>query len=181
MHSRDEYIIMRPCRGAKCNKRTPIERIKNRKVGDRAVAEWLIGKQRHTIDDKNRVFIPSKFLKKLGSRIFVTKSLTGNCIRIYSLEGFDGYVADTLSRLPKVKAGEMLSWLGSNSEELQADSQGRIALPGEYRDFAGLEKNVVSSGAFDHVELWDEATFDKQDVGMDVGGIRALLESREDT
>ncbi len=150
------------------------------KVGEYTVAEWLIGKQRHTIDDKNRVFIPSKFLKKLGERIFVTKSLTGRCIRIYSKEGFDEYLTETVSKLPKVKAGEMISWLGSNSEELPVDAQGRIALPAEYRDFAGLKKNVVSSGAFDYVEMWDEERFDKQNTEMDIDGIRALLESRED-
>lgn len=148
-------------------------------VEGNAVAEWIIGKQRHTIDDKNRVFIPSKFLKKLGERIFVTKSLTGSCIRIYSLEGFDKYVEETVSRLPKMKAAEMLSWLGSNSEELQVDAQGRIAIPTEYRDFANLKKNVVSSGAFTHVEMWDEETFDKQDSGMSIGDIRATLESSE--
>lgn len=144
------------------------------------MSEWLIGKQRHTIDDKNRTFIPAKFRTKLGDKIYVTKSFSNKCLCLYSEEGFNTYKEQIIGKLKKVKGAAVLSWLGANSEELAVDGQGRIALPAEYRKYAGLEKNVVSSGAFDYVELWDEETFDAQDQSMDVADIRALLESAEE-
>lgn len=141
--------------------------------------ERLIGKQKHTIDEKNRTFIPAKFRTKLGDSIFVTKSFNYKCLCLYSSAGFDKYVEDIVNKLPKVQAADVISWLGSNSEEIQVDGQGRIALPLEYRQFAGLEKNVVSSGAFDHVELWDEETFDERDSSIDLAYVKAQLENAE--
>lgn len=141
--------------------------------------ERLIGKQRHTIDEKNRTFIPAKFRAKLGDSIFVTKSFNYKCLCLYSKDGFDQYIENIVNKLPKVKGAAVISWLGSNSEELQVDGQGRIALPLEYRQFAGLDKNVVSSGAFDHVELWDETTFDEHDSSTDLAYVKSLLESVE--
>jgi MraZ protein len=150
------------------------------KVEEQPMSEWLIGKSKHSIDDKNRVFIPSKFRDKLGDSVIVTKSLTGRCLRIYSKSGFDLFLQDTVKKLPKISAGEMISWIGSNSEELLVDGQGRIALPPEYKDFAGLKKNVVSSGAFEYVEMWDEELFEAKDSSMDIDAIRQMLQSRED-
>ncbi|MGM9680952.1 MAG: division/cell wall cluster transcriptional repressor MraZ [Eubacteriales bacterium] len=145
------------------------------------MSEWLIGKQRHTIDDKNRTFIPAKFRAKLGDTIYVTKSFSDRCLCLYSEEGFRKFQEQIVGKLPKVKGAEVISWLGRNSEELTVDTQGRIALPSDYRKFAGLDKNVVSSGAFDYVELWDEETFDEKESAMDLSDIRALLESSEDS
>lgn len=172
--------------GKFCTIIIPVEQItikfqlKFMKVGDDTVLEQLIGKQRHTIDDKNRTFIPAKFRTKLGDSIYVTKSFNYKCLCLYSKEGFDIYMKDLVNKLPKVKGAAVISWLGANSEEIQVDGQGRIALPLEYRQFAGLDKNVVSSGAFDHVELWDEQTFDEHDTSIDLAYVKSLLESVED-
>ncbi|MGM9637537.1 MAG: division/cell wall cluster transcriptional repressor MraZ [Eubacteriales bacterium] len=144
------------------------------------MSEWLIGKQRHTIDDKNRTFIPAKFRTKLGDTIYVTKSFSDKCLCLYSEEGFKRFKDQIVGKLPKVKGAAVISWLGRNSEELTVDGQGRIALPADYRKFAGLDKNIVSSGAFDYVELWDEETFDAKEAAMDLSDVRALLESSED-
>ena len=35
------------------------------------------------------------------------------------------------------------------------DKQGRVAIPTHLREFAGLEREVVVAGGFDHIEIWD--------------------------
>lgn len=141
--------------------------------------DWLIGKQRHTIDSKNRTFIPAKFRAKLGDIVYLTKSFNNECLCLYSREGFRKFKDEIIEKLPKIKGAAAISWLGRNSEELTVDGQGRIALPGDYRKFAHLETNIVSSGAFDCVEIWDEATFDQKDAEISFEEIRALMMDSE--
>lgn len=54
--------------------------------------------------------------------------------------------------------------------EASPDRQGRVALAPHLRAFAHLEREVVVNGAFDHVELWDAATW----RGKKESGERAL-------
>ena len=39
------------------------------------------------------------------------------------------------------------------------DRQGRVAIPQGLRDFAGLERDVVVVGLYDHIEIWDAAAW----------------------
>ena len=40
----------------------------------------------HTIDAKNRLFIPAKFREEFGDEIVISPSIRGNYLNIYSLE-----------------------------------------------------------------------------------------------
>ncbi|MEZ5256089.1 MAG: division/cell wall cluster transcriptional repressor MraZ [Ilumatobacteraceae bacterium] len=44
------------------------------------------------------------------------------------------------------------------------DGQGRVTLPPDLRDFAGLavESKVVVAGSFDRVEVWNLDTYERQ-------------------
>lgn len=141
--------------------------------------ELLIGKQYHTIDEKNRTFIPAKFRSKLGDTIIVMNSAKENCLCLYSKESFYKYFDDIVANLRKVVDEDALTWLGANMEELQVDGQGRIALPMEFREKAGLEKNVVSTGSFDHVKLWDEKIFEQSMASVDKKKVNEALAKAE--
>ena len=39
--------------------------------------------------------------------------------------------------------------------EVEPDKQGRITIPTEFCDFAGLKKNVVVAGVGKRLEIWD--------------------------
>ena len=43
--------------------------------------------------------------------------------------------------------------------EASPDRQGRVAIPQGLREFAGLERDVVVVGLYDHVEIWDAAAW----------------------
>ncbi len=132
------------------------------------------GSQRHTIDAKNRLFVPAKYREELGTKIVVTKSLTSKCIRIYSLENWKLF-EEKISTLPEMASYEVISWLYANSEDMEIDAQGRLALPVQYLDYAGITKNIVSAGVKDHMEIWDEETFDNKMENTNVDELRNFL------
>lgn len=132
------------------------------------------GEQKHTIDSKNRLFIPSKYREELGTKVVVAKSVTAKCIWIYSKENWDRF-EEKISSLPQISAYEAVSWLYVNSEDLEIDTQGRIAIPPKYLKYAGITKNIVSTGVRDHMEIWDEETFEQKMENTDVSALRQFL------
>ena len=44
-------------------------------------------------------------------------------------------------------------------QDVEPDSQGRILLPVQLREFAGIGKNVIVLGCGDHAEIWDEEKY----------------------
>lgn len=137
-------------------------------------AEFMRGSQRHTIDSKNRMFVPAKYRDELGTEIVITKSLTSKCIRVYSLENWKVF-EEKISSLPEMASYDVISWLYANSEDMEIDSQGRIALPAQYIKYAGITKNVVSAGVKNYMEIWDEEAFDNKMENTNVDELKNFL------
>ena len=53
----------------------------------------LGGEYRHTLDPKNRIFTPAKLRDELGSTFCVAKSLRDKCLKVFSLAGWEAYLA----------------------------------------------------------------------------------------
>ena len=51
------------------------------------------------------------------------------------------------------------------------DKQGRILIPGNLRDYAGLTREAMLIGVNDHVEIWDSETWERYNEGIDVNDI----------
>ena len=52
------------------------------------------------------------------------------------------------------------------------DAKGRVAIPTHLREHAGLDREVVVAGNFDHIEIWDAQRFRERNQR----GIAALME-----
>ena len=57
------------------------------------------------------------------------------------------------------RARDLRNLLYANSWDLELDSANRLMVPPPAREFAGLEKEVVITGAGDHLQLWDRKAF----------------------
>lgn len=135
----------------------------------------LGGEYRHNLDAKNRIFIPAKLREELGVCFVVVKDLREKCLKIYSKEEWENYIAPLREQNRKL-LDRLKRFLFPSLIEAIPDSQGRIVLPQELVDYAGIEKNVVIAGCDNCAEIWAEADYDKLKAEEDISEILAELE-----
>ena len=102
----------------------------------------LTGEYRHSVDAKNRLFIPAKHREELGEELIVARDLRGQLLKVFSLEGWNDYIAPIKQQERRV-AEPALRYLHRNAAKVTPDSQGRILLPQALLDFAQIDKNAV--------------------------------------
>ena len=112
----------------------------------------MTGQYQHSIDAKGRVFIPAKLREELGETFYVTMGMD-SCLSVYSDASWAKFT-EKFESLPYTKTKAMRP-LFANAAKCEPDSQGRILLPLKLRQYAGLEKDVVVTGSFDRVEIWN--------------------------
>ena len=125
-----------------------------------AVIVMFMGEYNHTIDAKGRLIIPSKFREVLGEEFVITKGLDG-CLFVYDNQEWNAF-EEKLKALPLNKKDnrQFVRFFLAGAAEVEVDKQGRILVPGNLRDFAGLEKDVVLVGVASRIEIWSKAKWD---------------------
>ena len=125
----------------------------------------FLGRYFHTIDEKGRVAIPHKFRTYLGGanegRVVITLSPKEHLryLDIYPADRWETTVTQILeSQIEGEDAGEVQEALLANyihpAQEGVLDKQGRILIPQEHRQAAGLAKDVVYTGDIRKFRLW---------------------------
>ena len=121
----------------------------------------FLGEFRHSIDKKARVILPAKFRDALKDGVVVTRGLD-NCLWIFSKTEWV-QVEDGIRKLSLTKnnARKFTRFLLSGASEEELDRQGRISLPQQLREHAGLERDIVIIGVSDRLEIWSKENWDK--------------------
>jgi MraZ protein len=124
----------------------------------------FIGEYNHSLDDKGRLAIPAKFRIILKRGAVVTKGLD-NCLFLYSKEQFE-IIAKKFAGLPlsQSKARAFARHMLAGAMDVEFDNQGRITLPEYLRKFSGLKKKIIVAGLYNHLEIWDEAAWNKYKI-----------------
>lgn len=117
----------------------------------------MVGKYRHNVDPKGRLFVPAKLREELGESFYVTLGLE-HCLSVYTEAGWQA-IMDKYNALPMSQARKM-RFLFANAAKCEPDKQGRFLIPTELRDYAGLKDEVMFVGLAGHAEIWDSATYD---------------------
>ena len=117
------------------------------------------GMSEHIVDDKGRIFIPSKMRDILGSRFTLSKSFD-KCIEIHSDLGWECKIMD-IARKKGTSVANLQRFMGVYSEDVTIDKQGRIVIPAKFREYAGIGKEIVIIGAITHAEIWDKAEWER--------------------
>lgn len=112
----------------------------------------MTGEYQHTLDSKGRLSIPARLREDLGNVFFVTLSMD-KCLSAYSSESWEA-LTEKVNEMPYVKQRKMRP-LFAYAAKCEVDAQGRILIPQNLRDFAGLTKNVAVVGCNNHAEFWD--------------------------
>lgn len=115
----------------------------------------LLGEYEHTIDTKGRLAMPAKLREALGSKFIITKGLDG-CLFVYDMEQWQ-LLETKLASLPMSRktARDFTRFLFGGACESECDKQGRILIPANLRQHAGLEKNITVVGVGARAEIWD--------------------------
>lgn len=121
----------------------------------------MTGTYRHTIDAKGRLFIPAKLRYELGDSFYVTKEVD-NCLVVYPEQSWNE-IEEKMAALPRSKARNIQRMIFSSAEKCEPDAQGRIVVPQQLRDYAGLEKDVVIIGVSNRAEIWDSSKWESID------------------
>ena len=124
----------------------------------------LIGEYQHNIDAKGRVIVPAKFREDLGACFYLTKGLDG-CLFVLSAQGWQT-LQERIAALPLSKARTLQRFFFAGAAEAQPDKQGRILIPQQLRDYAGLEKDVTFLGTSTRVEIWSTQKWEAFHAGL---------------
>lgn len=116
----------------------------------------LIGEYHHTIDEKGRLIIPSKFRESLGDNFIITRGLE-NCLFVYSLENWDK-ICNKLNSLPFTKKDARVfnRFFMSGATDVELDKQGRANISTPLIQYAHLNKDCVIIGTGDRLEIWSQ-------------------------
>jgi MraZ protein len=113
----------------------------------------FLGTYEHTIDEKNRLVLPSKFVSELSKTVYISKGFDG-CLEIREEEDFDKYVKRLLSYSNTSKdARQVQRTFLSLSSKTEIDSAKRILIPSNLRNKANLTKDVVIIGVGKTIEV----------------------------
>jgi len=134
----------------------------------------MTGGYQHTLDSKNRLFIPAKLRGFLGNVFYVTVA-PDTCLWAYPEEDWEEFRQKVRALPFKVREG--MRPLFSNATRCELDSQGRILITGDQIKFAGLKKNISVIGFNNHAEIWDADTWaEKNRQETTPANIRAAME-----
>ena len=131
----------------------------------------------HTVDTKGRLIGPSKFREQLGDEFVVTKGMDG-CLFVYANDDWSAF-EQKLTSLPLInkEARKFARFFLAGAAQVEVDKQGRILLPANLRQFAGLEKDVVLVGVGSRIEIWSRENWENMDADSDMDDIAATMES----
>ena len=125
----------------------------------------FMGKYQNSIDAKNRMIVPSKYREELGYKCVLTKGID-KCLYIYPMSEWERFMTK-LSALPSsdMNARAFVRHFYANAVECEVDRQGRLTIPQELRDYAGIDKELVTIGILDKVEIWSRAEWENAEDG----------------
>ncbi len=118
----------------------------------------MTGEYQHSLDSKGRLFIPAKLRDELGEVFFITISMD-RCLCAYSSANWDA-LSERVNAMPYVKQRKMRP-LFAHAARCELDSQGRVLIPFNLREYASFGKNVTVIGCNNHAELWDSAAWEE--------------------
>jgi len=119
----------------------------------------FLGTHTPRLDDKGRLALPAKFRSDLAGGLVITKGQE-RCLFVFPMAEFSR-ITELLRTAPVTQRSVRdysRVFFASASHEVP-DGQGRITVPAQLRDYAGLSKDCVVIGANSRVEVWDAAAW----------------------
>jgi MraZ protein len=128
------------------------------------------GTSYHTIDDKGRIVIPSRFRELIraedGDHTMVSRM--DHCLVAFPMAVWqqleeriqnNAKKTDFMRRFRRVFLG--------GAQKCTCDKQDRILIPPTLRQYADLNKEIVLVGVLDHFEIWSREKHENEELMLD--------------
>ena len=131
------------------------------------IEQMFFGRFAHTIDEKARLTIPSKYRETLDDGLVITRGIEP-CLYVFPLEEWEA-ISQKISQLLMTDQDSraFVRFLFSEAADCIPDRQGRVVIPGHLREYAGLSSDVVVIGAHNHLEVWDVQAYQQVTARME--------------
>ena len=133
----------------------------------------FVGWYSHTLDTKNRVFIPAKFRDELGDEFYITRKFD-KFLSIQTAEAWEAYLKK-LEAIPETEAVQVLDFILGAAQKCVPDASGRIVLDEKLIKRAKINKSIVFVGNGNQIRIWAEELWNEQEENRDLEAIRATM------
>ncbi len=133
----------------------------------------FVGSFSHSLDAKNRVFIPSKFREELGKEFYITRKFD-TYLSVYTAEEWEAYV-QKISELPEADAEEFQDFILGAAQKCIPDASGRIVLDERLMRHAKIEKNIVFVGSGKQIRVFAEDIWNERESRRDYEKMRQIM------
>ena len=127
----------------------------------------MIGKYPAKLDEKGRLFVPSKLRGELGETFFVTLGVNcgHRCLTVYTAGEWQK-LSDNFNALSISQRAGATSLIFMNAVECSPDKQFRFSLTSFLLDYAGIDREVMIVGRAGQAEIWDAKTWEEREQQM---------------
>ena len=135
------------------------------------------GAAKVTLDVKGRMVLPTRVrdtLGQLGEQRLVATVDRDQCVLVYPLGDWQK-LQDHLMNLPNLnsEARWLQRLMVGYATDLDIDGHGRVLIPGELREFTGLQRDAMLFGQGNHLELWDETAWKQASLAAMAPALRS--------
>lgn len=117
------------------------------------------------IDDKGRVVLPASFKKAMGELadepLVIEKDIFKACLNIFPEKYWNQRLESIERQLNQFDESDddLLADLYENYTTLTMAPNGRINIPSDFMDHAGISRDVVFVGKGKSIRMWDEKKY----------------------
>ncbi len=134
------------------------------------------GEFKNSIDVKGRISVPVKFRKELGEAFMLCRGIEGKrCLCIYPEQAW-AELDEKIRQLPSVKSSKVKRFLYAGATTLECDSQGRVLLPQNLREYADVEGEAFILGMSTHLEIWNTEAWKQENEDCTPESIGSIME-----
>jgi MraZ protein len=132
----------------------------------------------YSLDAKNRLTVPAKFRSSLAGGVVLAKGID-RCVEVWPAPDYEERIKQALAGENPLseKARRIKTFFAANAFGLDLDSAGRVMVPQQLMEHAGLGKEVVVVGAEDSMQIWERSAWDEFNAALsnEIADITAQL------